>query len=63
MVFLGSSVVEHLTVNQGVAGSSPARGAIHKQYTNKMTQKYFPVFCHLQMNRLSVKNILDGKIN
>ena len=25
---LGSSMVEHLTVNQGVAGSSPARGAI-----------------------------------
>ena len=26
-LFLGSSMVEHLAVNQGVAGSSPARGA------------------------------------
>ena len=28
-MFLGSSVVEHATVNRQVAGSNPARGAIH----------------------------------
>src|SRR5665811_1406831 len=30
---LGSSMVEHLAVNQGVAGSSPARGAIFPLFT------------------------------
>ena len=28
-LFLGSSAVEHSTVNRMVAGSNPARGAIH----------------------------------
>ena len=32
-IILGSSMVEHLTVNQRVAGSSPARGAISEKFT------------------------------
>lgn len=34
-LFLGSSAVEHSTVNRMVAGSNPARGANHKRFSDR----------------------------
>ncbi len=39
--FPGSSVVEQLTVNQLVAGSNPARGAILSPFISNLHVTYF----------------------
>src|SRR5436309_1427470 len=52
-LFLGSSAVEHSTVNRMVAGSNPARGAIQIKYlaqNSQITRK--PPVCTVSANRL-----------
>lgn len=64
ILFPGSSMAEHLAVNERVAGSSPARGAnFHFCYTQRYLQTHFSACSsafRLLRKRSQIRNVTIG---